>query len=36
MIQDPHLKKRNLALLYVLLGLSVMLYFVAFVRVGGG
>lgn len=30
--QDPHLRQRNLALLAILLGLAILFYFIAFVR----
>jgi hypothetical protein len=33
---DPHLKQRNRALLWCMVGLSLLLYAIAFVRVGGG
>jgi hypothetical protein len=31
---NPHLAKRNKALLYILAGLSILFYFIAFVRMG--
>lgn len=33
---DKHLKQRNRAILYILVGLSLLLYVIAFVRVKGG
>ncbi len=33
---DKHLKQRNRALLYILIGLSLLLYVVAFIRMKGG
>jgi hypothetical protein len=33
---DKNLKERNRALLYILVGLSLLLYVVAFIRIKGG
>lgn len=32
---DKNLKQRNLAILLILLGISILLYLVAFIRTGG-
>lgn len=36
MPQDPHLRQRNFALLFIFIALAILLYGIAFIRVNGG